>query len=366
MSARLMGMVFDHYPESTPAEMLLAVKLADNAHDDGRHIFPAVSTLARQVRQSERTVQYTLRRMVDAGWLILVKEGWGGGRGGGCGRPREYRISATWIKAHDSRIPESERPQWTPKPQRPADEPDRQSSAAAESRRPATHSDRRSSATAELQRPAATEEMGANSAPISGGKQVQADAEMGATAVAEMGAIAVAPYPPLTIIGTTPLPPAGGSEPEEASPRTARTPGTAEQPPTSEEQALTGPAQESAFEAVWAAYPRKEGRKGARRVFFELKPGPSDVRAITAAITAWSRSSRWVEQKGRFVPALSAWLEGERWRDDPPPDVVVGEAQREAAPPTQAPPMTAADRQRNSTNAAVYLARARALFAGAV
>ena len=119
MSGKVVGMVFDHYI-GRGAELLLAVKLADNAHDDGTSIYPSVATLALQTRQSERSVQYQLKRMVEQGWLVLVKHASGGGRAGGFGRPREYRIHKDWIGAHDSRVPVDQRPTWVPTPATPS------------------------------------------------------------------------------------------------------------------------------------------------------------------------------------------------------------------------------------------------------
>lgn len=100
MSVRLMTAVFDRYPTGG-AEFLLALALADNAHDDGTRIFPTVATLAQKTRQSVRAVQYQLRRMEEKGWLLLV-----GGADGGCGRPREYRINPGWIKGEELPTPE--------------------------------------------------------------------------------------------------------------------------------------------------------------------------------------------------------------------------------------------------------------------
>lgn len=98
MSAKLSGMVFDRYPVGG-GEMLLALKLADNAHDDGTHIFPSVATMAEKTRQSERAVQYQLRRMQKSGWLILVRPARGGRNG--AGYPAEYRINPDWIMGAD-------------------------------------------------------------------------------------------------------------------------------------------------------------------------------------------------------------------------------------------------------------------------
>lgn len=106
MAARMTGMVFDRYPAGG-GEMLLALALADHAHDDGTHIFPSIASLAVKSRQSERSVQYQLRKMEQSGWLELVNAG--GGRMSGYksgGRPREYRISPRWIKGEELTAPD--------------------------------------------------------------------------------------------------------------------------------------------------------------------------------------------------------------------------------------------------------------------
>lgn len=92
-------MVFDRYPNGG-GEMLLALALADHAHDDGTHIFPSIARLAEKTRQSERSVQYQLRRMEQSGWLVLVNAGIGGRRSGfgEGGRTRQYRINHEWMK----------------------------------------------------------------------------------------------------------------------------------------------------------------------------------------------------------------------------------------------------------------------------
>ena len=92
-------MVFDRYPNGG-GEMLLALALADHAHDDGTHIFPSIARLAEKTRQSKRSVQYQLRRMEQSGWLVLVNAGVGGRRSGfgEGGRTRQYRINPEWMK----------------------------------------------------------------------------------------------------------------------------------------------------------------------------------------------------------------------------------------------------------------------------
>ena len=85
-------MVFDRYHEGG-GEMLLALALSDHAHDDGTNIYPSVKRLADKTRQSERTIQYQLRKMEECGWLVLVAD-----EKGGRSKTREYRINEEWIK----------------------------------------------------------------------------------------------------------------------------------------------------------------------------------------------------------------------------------------------------------------------------
>ena len=92
MSVKVMTAVFEHYPNGG-GEMLLALALADYASDDGTRVFPSIKALAEKTRQSERSVQYQLRRMQESGWLILVNAG-----NGGRSMHSEYRISLEWIK----------------------------------------------------------------------------------------------------------------------------------------------------------------------------------------------------------------------------------------------------------------------------
>lgn len=91
MSVRVMSAIFERYPNGG-GEMLLALALADHAHDDGTSVRPSVKTLAIKTRQSERTVQYQLRKMQDYGWLILTRK-----TSGKPGDTNEYRINPEWL-----------------------------------------------------------------------------------------------------------------------------------------------------------------------------------------------------------------------------------------------------------------------------
>ncbi|WP_454056887.1 helix-turn-helix domain-containing protein [Cupriavidus sp. Marseille-Q8015] len=95
MSVRIMSKVWELYPNGG-GEMLLALALADHAHDDGTRIYPSVSQLAAKTRQSVRTVQYQLRNMEAAAWLLLCNAG-----NGGRNTHREYRINPAWLNGAD-------------------------------------------------------------------------------------------------------------------------------------------------------------------------------------------------------------------------------------------------------------------------
>lgn len=249
MSGKLVGMVFDHYPFAG-GEKLLAVKLADNAHDNGCSIFPSVATLSRQTHQSERTIQYQLKRMLARGWLVLVKHAHGGR-----GHAREYRIHPDFISAYDSRTLPEQRPTWEFKCV--DKEGDKQALK------------------------------GANIAPFTEPERVQSETLKGATAVAQKGATAVAPQPSLTVIQpNTPLPPDGGDAEN-----------------FNIDKLLT-----SLIHAHGAH--DTSDTKPVRRALAALRPDASMATRMLADLAAEVSTDKWQRDAGRWRPKLSRWLRG--------------------------------------------------------
>jgi len=80
---------------------VLALALADYAHDDGSHIFPGHENLARKALISERTVVRLLQKFVKIGWLVKVTSG-----NSIRGVANNYKINPNWIKG-DNLTPES-------------------------------------------------------------------------------------------------------------------------------------------------------------------------------------------------------------------------------------------------------------------
>ena len=76
---------------------------------------------------------------------------------------------------------------------------------------------------------------------------------------------------------------------------------------------------ESMFADFWAAYPRKDAKKSARKVFLRIvndADDPDDLLAqILDAIALAKRSYQWQKDDGQFIPLPATWLNQERWED---------------------------------------------------
>lgn len=87
-----MSLVWEiHWP--TQSQLLVALKLADHAHNDGSSVYPAKSSIARQAQCSESTVQNALRAFRSCGLLHVVQEGGTGPRS-----PTVYAINVELLE----------------------------------------------------------------------------------------------------------------------------------------------------------------------------------------------------------------------------------------------------------------------------
>ena len=79
MSIKLMSLVWDvTWP--TQSHLLVALKLADHAHNDGSSVYPAKASVARQAQCSESTVANALRALRGCGLLRVIQDGGNGPR----------------------------------------------------------------------------------------------------------------------------------------------------------------------------------------------------------------------------------------------------------------------------------------------
>lgn len=92
MSVKILGLVWDRY-EFGGNKRMVALAIADHAHDDGSHIFPGVERLAAKTLLSVRTIQRVLAEMQNDGWLIKV-----GQYNRGRGMATEFKINEDWVK----------------------------------------------------------------------------------------------------------------------------------------------------------------------------------------------------------------------------------------------------------------------------
>ena len=91
MSIRLMTMVWDvRWP--TQNHLLVMLKLADHANDEGGKIWPAVSTIADQAQCSDRTVRNVLKALRDCGLAHVVQAGGGS-------MPTVYQLNVPLLRA---------------------------------------------------------------------------------------------------------------------------------------------------------------------------------------------------------------------------------------------------------------------------
>lgn len=69
----------------------------------------------------------------------------------------------------------------------------------------------------------------------------------------------------------------------------------------------------------WDAYPRRESKKVARRVWVEMNPSPELVDKMIAALAWQVPVRRWNGENYEFAPLPATWLNQARWNDEPPP-----------------------------------------------
>ncbi len=84
------------------------------------------------------------------------------------------------------------------------------------------------------------------------------------------------------------------------------------------------------FARFWAAYPRKEGRAEAERVFRSVSVG---IEVLLSALETQKRLPQWQLEGGRYIPLPAKWLQGRRWEDKlyaPSPPQKLGELELQA------------------------------------
>ena len=69
----------------------------------------------------------------------------------------------------------------------------------------------------------------------------------------------------------------------------------------------------------WAAYPRRDSKKEARKAWAQMNPPEELVDRMLVALAWQAPVNRWDADKRGFAPYPASWLRGERWDDERPP-----------------------------------------------
>ena len=70
------------------------------------------------------------------------------------------------------------------------------------------------------------------------------------------------------------------------------------------------------FDRFWELYPRKEGKKAARKAWDKIRPGIELQTQIRNALRQQKTSDQWTRDGGQYIPHPATWLNGERWKDE--------------------------------------------------
>ena len=69
------------------------------------------------------------------------------------------------------------------------------------------------------------------------------------------------------------------------------------------------------FAVFWSAYPKKVGKKSARKAFDHVS---EPVESLVTAIKRQECSAQWSRDGGQYIPNPTTWLNQERWEDQLP------------------------------------------------
>ena len=72
----------------------------------------------------------------------------------------------------------------------------------------------------------------------------------------------------------------------------------------------------SLFDTFWKAYPRKDGKKDAKKAFDKLNPSDDTLAVMLGALKRQAVGDDWKNDGGKFIPYPATWLNGERWTDE--------------------------------------------------
>lgn len=72
------------------------------------------------------------------------------------------------------------------------------------------------------------------------------------------------------------------------------------------------------FEKFWTAYPRKEKKAEAVKVFAKIAPDQELLDRMISDVQARARTEDWTKDGGKFIPHPTTYLNQRRWEDETP------------------------------------------------
>jgi len=86
-------------------------------------------------------------------------------------------------------------------------------------------------------------------------------------------------------------------------------------PPIIPPKGGTDPVRDNGFDAFWSEYPKKVGKKDAKKAY-EKALKSTDAETMIRAVQAQKGSGQWTRDNGRYIPNPSTWLNQGRWDDE--------------------------------------------------
>lgn len=78
MSIRAMTNVFDRQDIKSPTDRFVLIALVDHASEDGENIYPSINRLVSKTGFSDRTIQSSIKSLIEQGVLVRRNSGKGG------------------------------------------------------------------------------------------------------------------------------------------------------------------------------------------------------------------------------------------------------------------------------------------------
>jgi len=71
------------------------------------------------------------------------------------------------------------------------------------------------------------------------------------------------------------------------------------------------------FTTFWKAYPKKESKEAAWKMWKKMPAPASTVRKILTALEWQKKSEQWLKENGQFIPLPATYLNAAKWEDQP-------------------------------------------------